>query len=279
MGYKARDGKDRKDTRDWRSQNPKVSREPFFRAPGSPGMEDWRKRVAGEDGEPDPEKAWKTQKREWEDEGDFNKPRFWKGLLRRIIASTVLFGMVWGVFLVKEPWAYRAQDLVADALSKDMDFASVRTLYDRYFDGAPAFIPMFENGEQPARKVTAASRLTAPLTGSVVRPFAVSLKGIEVVPSSEAGPGVTVKSIDIGRVLSVTKETGGGIRVTVQHTGGLTAEYGHLSGTKLKANDWLESGNTVGWLQEPAGSSASLLYFSLMKDKKYVDPTEEITFD
>ncbi|MBY9079384.1 peptidoglycan DD-metalloendopeptidase family protein [Paenibacillus sp. HN-1] len=279
MGYKARDEKDRKDIRDWRGHNRDTTGESFFKAPGSPGIEDWRKRVAGENGEPDPEKAWKTRKMDWEDEGNLNKPRFWQGLMRRMIASALLFGVVWGVFLIKQPWAYRVQDVVADALNKDMNFASVRTWYDRYFDGAPAFIPMFENGEQPARKVTAAGRLTAPLTGSIVRPFAVSLKGIEVVPSSETGPGVTVKSIDIGRVLSVTKETGGGIRVAIQHTGGLTAEYGHLSGTKLKANDWLESGDTVGWLQEPAGASANLLYFSLMKDKKYVDPTEEITFD
>ncbi|MNZ55487.1 Stage IV sporulation protein FA [compost metagenome] len=112
-----------------------------------------------------------------------------------------------------------------------------------------------------------------------MEPFASTLKGVEIMPQIDSTSNVTVKSIDMGRVLSISKELDGGIRIAVQHSGGITAEYGHLNGTKLEIDDWIQSGDELGWMLEKEGSSAPTLFFAVMKDKTYIDPTEVVSFD
>lgn len=83
-----------------------------------------------------------------------------------------------------------------------------------------------------------------------MEPFASTLKGVEIMPQIDSTSNVTVKSIDMGRVLSISKELDGGIRIAVQHSGGITAEYGHLNGTKLEIDDWIQSGDELRWMLE-----------------------------
>lgn len=229
--------------------------------------------------EPDPEALWKRQHSKWDDDSGGGRPRFGKGLLRRTVASVLIFGAVWGIFTVQEPWALKSQYFITGVLSNDMDFAAVQVWYEEHFNGAPSFIPIFGDQGVPAEKVTADHELSVPVTGIVVSPFSASLKGIEILPAGDSSSGVTVKSVDTGRVLSVSKEASGGIRVTVRHTGGLSAEYGHLSGTRLAADDWVQSGDEVGWIQGAGEAERPLLYLAMMKDKSYIDPAEVVSFD
>jgi stage IV sporulation protein FA len=229
--------------------------------------------------EPDPELIWKQRRNNWEDYGDGDKPGFITGFLRRTVASALVFGVVWGIFNVQQPWSHKAQAFVFDALNNEMDFKAVRVWYEEHFNGAPAFIPIFGDTEESAEKVNAPHELSSPLAGNVVQPFATTLKGVEILPQEDSSGSVTVKSVDMGRVLSVSREAQGGIRVTVRHTGKLTAEYGHLSGTRLKADDWLESGEAVGWMVDPGTEPESMFFFAVMKDKTYIDPAEVVSFD
>lgn len=229
--------------------------------------------------EPDPEVMWKERRGNWEDDGDGGRPRFAAGFIRRTIASLVVFGAVWGIFFLRQPWALKAQDFVSDALSKDMDFAAAQVWYEDHFNGAPSFIPSFGDQEMPAEKVTALHAFSAPLEGSIVRPFVSTLEGVEIMPSEPSSGSIAVKSVDTGRVLSVSKEVKGGIRIMIRHTGSITAEYGHLSGTRLKTDDWVRSGDTIGWMQGTANADMPLLYFAVMKDKTYIDPAEVVSFD
>lgn len=229
--------------------------------------------------EPDPELIWKQRRNDWEDEGGGDKPRFVSGFIRRTVASFLVFGAIWGIFAVREPWALKAQDFITGALHQDMDFAAAQVWYEEHFAGAPSFIPSFGNEEQPAEKVTAPHELDPPLAGRIVQPYVSTLKGVEIMPADDSGGNVAVKSVDTGRVLSVSKEPQGGIRIVVRHTGSLTAEYGHLSGTKLAADDWVQSGDTVGWMQARDDSGVPLLFFAIMKDKTYIDPAEVVSFE
>lgn len=247
----------------------------------APSFKEWGKQRDGREPgyEPDPEVLWKQNRGGWMDEGgDGGRPRFTAGLIRRTVASVLVFGAVWGIFLAREPWAVKAQAFITDALSNDMDFAAAQVWYETHFNGAPSFIPIFGEDEVPAEKVSTAHTLSAPLAGSILRSFADTLYGVEIMPESDSSGNVTVKSVDTGRVLSVSKEAQGGIRIVIRHTGSLTAEYGHLSGTRLSADDWVESGDTVGWMQETE-SGAPLLFFAVMKDKTYIDPAEVVSFD
>ncbi|MEK3837697.1 M23 family metallopeptidase [Paenibacillus sp. FSL R7-0128] len=230
--------------------------------------------------EPDPETVWKQQRNHWEEEdGRGPGQGFRAGLLRRTVASLLVFGAVWGIFAVQEPWAVKAQYFITDILSNDMDFAAAQVWYEEHFNGAPSFIPIFGDEQVPAEKVTAAHELSAPLAGSIVRPFATSLNGIEIIPADDSSASVTVKSVDTGRVLAVSKEARGGIRITVRHTGEITAEYGHLSGTRLAVDDWVQSGDEIGWIQGTEDARVPLLFFAVMKDKTYIDPAEVVSFD
>ncbi|WP_238652083.1 M23 family metallopeptidase [Paenibacillus piscarius] len=257
----------------------------LFRQPGSgspPPYREWGPGPGEEASpEPDPEDLWKRQHRSWNDDsgGGGGRPRFGRGLLRRTAASALVFGAVWGIFAVQEPWALRSQYFITNVLSNDMDFAAVQVWYEEHFNGAPSFIPIFGDQQVPAEKVTADRQLGAPLAGIVVSPFTASFKGIEILPSGDSSAGVTVKSVDTGRVLSVSKETSGGVRVTVRHTAGLTAEYGHLSGTQLAVDDWVQSGDAVGWIQGAGEAERPLLFLAMMKDKSYIDPAEVVSFD
>ncbi|MBY0014636.1 M23 family metallopeptidase [Paenibacillus typhae] len=245
-----------------------------------PSFKEWGKHHDGREPgyEPDPEVLWKQSRGGWMDEGGGGRPRFTAGLIRRTVASVLVFGAVWGIFLAREPWAVKAQAFITDALSNDMDFAAAQVWYETHFNGAPSFIPIFGEDEVPAEKVSTAHTLSAPLAGSILRSFADTLYGVEIMPESDSSGNVAVKSVDTGRVLSVSKEAQGGIRIVIRHTGSLTAEYGHLSGTRLSADDWVESGDTVGWMQE-TDSGAPLLFFAVMKDKTYIDPAEVVSFD
>lgn len=89
------------------------------------------------------------------------------------------------------------------------------------------------------------------------------------MPAEDSKGSITVKSVDTGRVLSVNNEAQGGIRVTVRHTGSVTAEYGHLSGTKLAVDDWIQSGDTVGWMQETKDAETGLLFCNYERQDLY----------
>ncbi|MDQ0196776.1 M23 family metallopeptidase [Paenibacillus wynnii] len=226
----------------------------------------------------DPEVMWKENRKIWED-GNRDRPRFVSGLLRRFVVSILIFGFVWGIFTVQSPWTLKAQNFIADAMSNEMDFEAARVWYEQNFNGAPAFIPIFGREDEAAQKAAALHGLSAPMSGSIVQPFATTLKGVEIMPTVDSSGNVTVKSVDMGRVLSVSRELEGGIRIRVRHTDNITVEYGHLNGTKLEVDDWLQSGDTVGWLLQQDSSSLPTLFFAVMKDTNYVDPTEVISFD
>jgi stage IV sporulation protein FA len=228
--------------------------------------------------EPDPEVIWKERRKDWEEHGGGGS-NFSAGFIRRVVASVIVFGAVWGIFTVHQPWSYKVQTFISDALSNDMDFAVVRVWYEENFNGAPAFIPIFGDKDEPAQKAAALHELSAPVSGNIIQPFASTLKGVEIMPQITSAGNVTVKSIDMGRILSISKELEGGLRIAVQHTGGITAEYGHLSGTKLEIDDWVQSGDSLGWMTEKEANSASTLFFAVMKDKTYIDPTEVVSFD
>ena len=228
--------------------------------------------------EPDPEVMWKENRRLWE-ESSRKRPRFVNGFLRRLVVSIFVFVMVWGVFTFQNPWTIRAQYYIANALNKEMNFEAARVWYELHFKGAPAFIPIFGREEEGAQKATATHGLSSPVSGRIVQPFTSTMTGVEIRPQIDSTGDVTVKSVDMGRVLSVSREPGGGIRIRVRHSGNITADYGHLNGTKLEVDDWVQGGDTIGWLLQQDSSSLPTLFFAVMKDTTYIDPTEVIAID
>ncbi|MFD1904597.1 hypothetical protein ACFSQ7_11805 [Paenibacillus rhizoplanae] len=51
-----------------------------------------------------------------------------------------------------------------------------------------------------------------------------------------------------------------------------------MSGTRLAVDDWVQSGDEIGWIQGTEDARVPLL-FAIMKDKSYIDPAEVVSFD
>ncbi|WMT40125.1 M23 family metallopeptidase [Paenibacillus sp. D2_2] len=134
-----------------------------------------------------------------------------------------------------------------------MDFGAIEAWYEKNIGGAPSFIPIFNHNEDKGMKVGAAGGFISPLTGNLANPFALSLKGVEVIPKELAADNTMVRSIDTGRVLDVNLDALTGMTVTVQHSNGYKSIYGHLEQALVSKGDWVEGGNPIGSLGSREG--------------------------
>ncbi|MFB5763409.1 peptidoglycan DD-metalloendopeptidase family protein [Paenibacillus medicaginis] len=230
--------------------------------------------------EPDPELVWKKERERMhsafrEERG----PSFLATLRWRFVISCILFGAIWAVFRWDFPYTAESRLFIADALSRDMDMTAAAEWYTAHFGGAPSFLPTFGEEETSSQEVSASGRPAAPLAGTVVQSFAVSLKGIEIVPERNGTNPAQVKSIDAGRVLEVTHHPQNGTTVVIRHTGGLTAIYGKVTGTQLQVDDWVQKGEAIGLIAVRENGENATLYFAVKQDDRYIDPAEVVSFD
>ncbi|MNO72137.1 Stage IV sporulation protein FA [compost metagenome] len=237
----------------------------------------------------DPEMLWKKGQGRWGDTSSYvsgdivygggKRSSFWGAMFIRFIISAVLFVVIWGMNRYEPEWAVPIRIIVAEALTKEMDFASVEVWYERTFGGPPSFIPIFKQHEDKSLKVGASNGFSAPVEGTLAGSFALSLKGVEIIPEQEDGSSVQIKSSGTGRVVSVTNDAITGITVVIQHAEGYESLYGHLSEPFVEKGDWLESGDVIGVLPSESSPPYPTLYFALKNNDRYIDPAELISFD
>ncbi|MUG46138.1 M23 family metallopeptidase [Paenibacillus woosongensis] len=242
------------------------------------------------DKEQDPEWMWKHGQGRWNDTGLFDRqdsvmpkdgkgPSFWGMLFIRLCISMLLFAGLWAVNRYEPPWAGSIRLFVAHSLTYEMDFGAAEAWYKRNFGGAPTFIPIFRQSEDKGVKVNNASSFSTPLDGRIASAFALSLRGINIVPANDSSTGLQVKSVETGRVLSVGNDAFTGETVVVQHAGGYVSIYGNLLQSFVEKGDWLESGDLVGKLAASSEQNVPTLYFALKKNDRYIDPADVIPFD
>jgi stage IV sporulation protein FA len=230
--------------------------------------------------EQDPEIVWKKERERMHSSfRDERGPSFFTALRWRLVISCMLFGAVWAVFRWDIPYTAESRLFIADVLSRDMDMTAAAKWYTEHFGGAPSFLPTFGEEEISSQEASTSGHPAAPLTGTVVQSFAVSLKGIEIVPERDGTNPVQVKSMDAGRVLEVTHHPQNGTTVVIRHTGGLTAVYGKVTGTQLQVDDWVQKGEAIGLIPVREDGEPATLYFAVKQDDRYIDPAEVVTFD
>lgn len=238
--------------------------------------------------EPDPELLWKRGQGRWkevdglysDDGGPGGKESsFWTMLFIRMVISALLFGAIWGINKYKPDWSFPARAFIAQSLTIEMDFTAAEAWYERTFGGPPSFIPIFKHNEEKGLKVGTFNGFHAPLSGSLAQPFAVSLKGVEIVPANDSDEGEQVKSVETGRVLSITRDALTGMTVMIQHGNGYVSIYGRLEELTVEKGDWVEGGDTLGSIFSQKDSAQSTLYFAMKKNDRYIDPVDVIPFD
>lgn len=245
----------------------------------------------GQAEERDPERLWKQGRGLWRDNEPVYPPErspylpeppargsFLRAFAYRTVASVILFAGLWGIQHFQPAWSAPVRSFVSNSLSHDMNFAAIETWYEHNFGGAPSFIPIFGDRDEPQQLVQGSQGVTVPVAGTLAESFAISLKGVEIAPSLDSTGSSKVKSMETGRVTSVSKDALTGTTVIVQHSGGYSSVYGRLTKVDVAAGDWLESGDTVGEFSKTEGGSDTV-YFAVKKDGHYIDPAEVVPLD
>ncbi|WP_433581969.1 peptidoglycan DD-metalloendopeptidase family protein [Paenibacillus amylolyticus] len=228
--------------------------------------------------ERDPEWLWKKENGHFVP-GGHSRFNLFKSLLKRTVISALIFGGVWGLFQLDTSWTTSPKTVIADALHRDMDFASAAVWYERHFGGTPSFLPVLGHTTDAVNGLKVRQLLGKPISGTVVQPFALSMKGIEIVPDAAGAELIQVASSDAGRVMEVIGDAASGFTVVIQHTGNVTAIYGRLNESEVNVNDWVEAGNPVGSLKATGGEQPATLYFAVKEGEEYVDPAEVVALD
>lgn len=236
--------------------------------------------------EADPELAWKHNN-PWKNKFENDTPdtptrskgHFWRGQGIRLLVSVIIFAGIYAIQNVQTSWSFQVQSAIAQSLTHEMDFSKVEVWYENTFGGSPAFIPIFKHNDPQGVKVEGRAAFVAPLQGKIVSSFAVSMKGIEIIPSEKSASSINVQSISTGRVVAVNQDAVTGKTVVIQHTGGYISSYGRMEQVFVQKNDWIEGGEWIGSLPATTSNPQATLYFSIEKDKKYIDPTDVIMID
>lgn len=209
-----------------------------------------------------------VEKREWSFRSrGHSRFNLFKSLLKRTVISALIFGGVWGLFQLDTSWTTSPKTVIADALHRDMDFASAAAWYERHFGGTPSFLPVLGHTTDAVNGLKVRQLLGKPISGTVVQPFALSMKGIEIVPDAAGAELIQVASSDAGRVMEVIGDAASGFTVVIQHTGNVTAIYGRLNESEVSVNDWVEAGNPVGSLKATGGEQPATLYFAVKEGR------------
>lgn len=232
----------------------------------------------------DPEYVWKQKYKAGlfsdvpgeEDESD----RSWFRKFRtQLIICIVLFAFVWGMFQWRHPFTENGRKFVTEALTEPLQFETVSSWFRQTFGDTPSFLPAFrsEQHQDDAIKASLSHKRTyfAPLQGIIAVPFSQNGTGILL----QTRPGSSVSALDEGQVVFADNMESTGYTVIIRHPNGVQSIYGWLEQPRVKVNDWVIGGETIGYAGMNERKGTGLLYYSIKADKTYVNPADVVTFD
>jgi len=160
------------------------------------------------------------------------------------------------------------KEWVVGQLEDDFPFARAKSWYESTFGGTPLSIA--PQGSVP--KIENENYLL-PVTGQVVETFHKNGEGIMISPSKKS----VVTALDEGIVIFAGKDQKTGKTVTIQHADGSNTTYGHLSAIDVHGYQMIEANQRIGSFKP--SEESEVVYFSIEKDKEYVDPAQVIPVD
>ncbi|RKP54248.1 M23 family metallopeptidase [Cohnella endophytica] len=215
-------------------------------------------------------------------EGSYSSNSNWskliQGLTLRTVFALIFFAGAWGWMKLELPGSAEAHEWLVSSVTRDMDFQAIEAWYGSTFGGSPTFFP-FKGEEPDTRAVTALLNPTdtsLPVKGKLVQSYAQNGTGVRVAASG----GSDVVAIYTGRVQQVSTDQDGGMTIIVQHQNHYVTVYGNLAKSDVKANDWVEKGQTLGKLHSSEGAQEEgVLYFAVQQNGKALDPADVVSFD
>jgi stage IV sporulation protein FA len=242
--------------------------------------------------ERDPEQVWKEKEEHMfsrsllgqpltaanqKDAGQARRPG--RTFRLQVLASALIFVLVWGLFQFPHPLTEKARNEIAQAVEREWNFAAISAWYESKFGAAPSFLPTFRFGGQPEASAAAAKQrqatLHTPAQAKVAATFSAKHPWLEL----QTVVGSPVTAMESGLVTLVSQQEGSGYTVTIRHTGGLESTYGLLTPIRLEQGDWVKSGETIGMAMKSTATGKGTFTFALSQDGTYVNPAEWISFD
>ncbi len=120
----------------------------------------------------------------------------------------------------------------------------------------------------PPPPAASASRLAAPVQGSIIRAYAPGTnEGVDFgVPA-----GTDVRAADAGTVAAVTADTSGGSIVVIRHADGLLTVYTQMDNLTVQKDSSVSRGQVIGKVR---AGNPSFLHFEVRRGLQSLDPME-----
>lgn len=186
-------------------------------------------------------------------------------MLKGTLSVMLFFGvaLLWqtDTTLMQQPKGW-----TSNALTEEFPFARVNQWYQETFGTPLAFSP--EQAE-----VVGGEPMALPVTGSVSETFQANGTGVMISPTEQAD----VAALNDGVVVFAGNDRKTNKTVIVQHADGSKTTYGYLSSIDVHLYQLLTSGQQLGQFKPTEENET--VYFSIEKDKEYVDPVQVIKVD
>jgi stage IV sporulation protein FA len=217
-------------------------------------------------------------------QGDAGEPprgsafvRLLRGLAMRTLWALALFGAAWGWLRHELPGGEPARRWLSVALHEEMDVEEMRAWYEATFAGSPAFLPLFrDKSPDDAQTVWGGSGTVPPVEGRMVRTFAQNGNGVRFAAPA-ASP---VRAVYAGLVMQVVQSGDGFATILIRHPNHVVTVYGQVDTPTVRANDWVEAGQTIGRLASDEGGEAeAFLDFAVRQNGRTLDPAAVIPLD
>lgn len=194
------------------------------------------------------------------------KGKMFPNLVLKGILSVMLF---FGVALLSQTdisLLSKPKGWADSALTEELPFARMHLWYQNTFGTPLAFSP---KQAEEASAVPAA----LPVSGSVSESFQENGTGVMIMPKETAG----VSALEDGVVVFAGNDRETGKTVIMQHADGSKSTYGNLSSVDVHIYELVTAGSQLGGFSPDSGEET--VYFSIEKDRQYVDPVQVIKVD
>lgn len=186
---------------------------------------------------------------------------------KSLIGAIIFFLACFIVLQMSSPSMKPAKEWLETALQKEFPFAKVASWYGDKFGDPLALSPdkKIRDGQ--------AEYLYMPVMGDVVETFSTNGTGIMISPKEESAVTATNEGIVIfAGNDKKTKKT-----IIVQHADNSQTTYGYLSALDVYLYQFVNSNELIATFTP--SEQNQVLYYSIEKENKYIDPTEVIQVD
>lgn|SRR5690625_44973 len=187
-------------------------------------------------------------------------------LVKGILSITLFFGTAW-VWKVDSEKLMPLRSWANYALTVEFPFAKVNVWYRETFGNPLAFSP------DRLQKTDEIEPMALPVTGSVTESFQTNGKGIMIAPDSTS----MVSALQEGIVIFAGNDRETNKTIKIQHPDGSISTYGYLNTVDVHLYQPIDNGQELGQFTPTSGKET--FYFSIQKNKEYVDPIQVIQVD